>query len=100
MSTERKPGWREVLMGAIIQKPGSSVKVRTGDWRTFRPVINHDKCVKCLICWIYCPDASVIIVGSGDQIERIEIDYEHCKGCGICATECPHGAINMVPEGG
>jgi len=96
----KKPGWREIPIGGLILEPGSTVKVRTGDWRTFRPIIDHDKCIKCLMCWIYCPDASIIIVGSGDTVERVEIDYDHCKGCGICERVCPRKAISMVPEGG
>ncbi len=62
-------------------------------WRTFRPVIDYDKCVNCLRCFLVCPDG--VIDKSG---EKLEIDYDYCKGCGICATECKFGAITMVKE--
>lgn len=62
-------------------------------WRTFRPVIDHDKCVKCMRCFLVCPDG--VIDKSG---ETLEIDYDYCKGCGICAVECKLGAIEMIQE--
>ena len=66
---------------------------KTGAWRTFRPIIDLDKCIRCWICWKFCPDVSI-------KIDKgyPEIDYEHCKGCGICANECPKDAIHMEKE--
>jgi len=61
-----------------------------------KPVIDKNKCINCLLCWIYCPDASVI----AENGEVKGFDYEHCKGCGICASECPVQAIKMIPEHG
>ncbi|MCI0497948.1 MAG: 4Fe-4S binding protein [Thermoplasmata archaeon] len=69
--------------------------LKTGSWRTFRPVIDRDKCIKCFICWKFCPDVSVRVK---DEDSYPEIDYEFCKGCGICARECPKDAIDMVLE--
>ena len=63
----------------------------TGTWRTFRPVLDEKKCNKCLLCWIYCPEACIS--------KDIRIDYDYCKGCGICAEECPAKAVVMVKEG-
>lgn len=69
--------------------------VNTGDWRINRPILNQDKCVKCGICYLYCPVFSI------ERIEgRYEINYDFCKGCGICSHECKVKAIDMVPEGG
>ncbi len=79
-----------------MMEPGSSVKFRTGDWRSQRPVIDNEKCIKCGICWIYCPDMACIQTEDG----FFEIDLEYCKGCGICAHECPKDAITIVPEEG
>ena len=92
-STEAKPGWKSLPMGAVVIEPGSSVKYKTGDWRAFKPVVDKTKCVNCLLCWIYCPDSAII-----RREKWVEVNYEHCKGCGICAHECPTKAIEMVEE--
>ena len=93
MSIVEKRGWRGVPLGATIPEPGTSALYKTGAWRTFKPVIDQGKCVKCLICWIYCPDAAI-----KRKDGEVEIDYEYCKGCGICAAECPVKAIRMEEE--
>ncbi|MEM2739331.1 MAG: pyruvate synthase subunit PorD [Candidatus Bathyarchaeia archaeon] len=87
-------GWREIPIGGILVEPGSAAEYRTGDWRLFRPVIDYSKCIKCLLCWIYCPEPAVV----RKDDDSVEIDYYHCKGCGICASECPVKAISMMEE--
>lgn len=67
---------------------------KTGVWRSLRPVIDNEKCVSCMVCWKFCPDACITILD-----EKPEIDLDYCKGCGICAEECPKGAITLVEEG-
>jgi pyruvate ferredoxin oxidoreductase delta subunit len=62
--------------------------------RSFRPVVDMEKCNKCTLCQIYCPEGTVIVVNK----EVVVFDYRFCKGCGICATECPTGAIGMERE--
>ncbi|MDM8534601.1 4Fe-4S binding protein [Clostridiaceae bacterium HSG29] len=62
-------------------------------WRTYKPVIDHEKCIHCLRCFLVCPDGVI------DKLsENLEIDYDYCKGCGICAYECPVKCIEMVEE--
>jgi len=90
---EKKPGWKQLPPGAVISEPGSSRQYKTGDWRAFKPVVEGDKCVNCLLCWVYCPDAAII----RDE-KSVSINYDYCKGCGICAKECPRLAIKMVEE--
>jgi len=90
---EKKPGWKSLPMGAVVLEPGSSLKYKTGDWRAFRPLVENEKCVNCLFCWIYCPDAAIV-----RKEKWVEINYDYCKGCGICAKECPKEAIKMVEE--
>ncbi len=70
---------------------------RTGTWRVKKPVINHSKCVKCLMCWLYCPESTIDIIEAPEKF--VEVNYEYCKGCGVCANVCPVKAISMVPEG-
>jgi len=98
MSTELKkdPTWKELPKGGLITEAGSSEKYKTGDWRTERPIWDSEKCIQCLICFIYCPDSAIKV--ENDKVTGV--DYDHCKGCGICAEECPPKvkAYKMVSE--
>ena len=86
--------WSKTPIAGVIFDAGSSVEYRTGDWRvTKKPVIDQKKCIKCFMCWIFCPDSAIIRTEKG-----VSEDYEHCKGCAICAEECPVDAISMVSE--
>ena len=42
-------------IGATVKEPGSSVKNKTGSWRTFKPVLDKDKCINCEVCSKKCP---------------------------------------------
>ncbi|MCE4600262.1 MAG: 4Fe-4S binding protein [Desulfurococcales archaeon] len=84
-----------VVFIAPISKPAPGSAGKTGTWRTQKPVVNLDKCTGCLICWLYCPEDTIIRL----ENDKVAIDYDYCKGCGICAHQCPFDAIEMVPEG-
>lgn len=80
---------------AAIHAAANSVQVRTGLWRTLRPVIDYDRCHHCWwVCSEFCPDSAIRV--RADQTP--EIDYDHCKGCMICVAQCPSHAIRAVPE--
>lgn len=66
-----------------------------GDWRSLRPVVERARCVKCAVCWLYCPVQCVV-----EYQAWFDIDLAVCKGCGVCAYECPQHAITMVEEAG
>jgi len=96
-----RPKWidlpfeRAQISNIAIHAAATSVKVRTGLWRTMRPVINYDKCSGCAwICSTYCPDGAINLRADGYP----EIDYEHCKGCLICVAQCPPHAIESIAE--
>jgi pyruvate ferredoxin oxidoreductase gamma subunit len=73
----------------------TSVEVRTGLWRTFRPIIDYDRCRRCWwVCSTFCPDDAIAVSDTGMPI----IDYDHCKGCMICVAQCPPHAIDAVAE--
>lgn len=80
--------------GVTIPEAGTSESYVTGTWRTFKPVINFEKCTQCLFCFIFCPDTSILV----EDGKVVGVDLKHCKGCGICAAECPRDAISMVEE--
>ncbi len=88
--------WQELDRGPVIPG-GSSQEFLTGSWRQERPHLDLERCVHCMLCWLYCPDSSILVAGG-----RVTgIDLEHCKGCGICAAVCPPkaSAITMAAEG-
>ncbi len=86
--------WKEIPIGGLIVEAGNSVEYETGSWRTLCPKIDMDKCVHCMICWMFCPDSSMLVENG-----RLKgVDVAHCKGCGICAQECPRKAITMEKE--
>ena len=81
----------------VIHGGLTSVEVRTGLWRTLRPVIDYDRCNRCAwVCSTFCPDSAISINAEGYP----EVDYDHCKGCMICVAICPPHAIAAVPEPG
>ena len=49
----------KIPIGGICE-PGSTLVNKTGGWRNFRPVYNYEKCTKCGICEIVCPDMSIL----------------------------------------
>ncbi|PKK81619.1 MAG: ferredoxin [Thermoplasmata archaeon HGW-Thermoplasmata-2] len=78
-----------------ISRPTEGAAGKTGTWRDQRPVLDKQKCKKCLRCWIFCPEGTII----RRDDNSVSIDYVYCKGCGVCAKECLFKAIVMVREG-
>lgn len=87
------PKWKELPVGLTV-KPGSAKQYKTGSWRSLVPVTDATKCIKCGICWIYCPDSARYKMEDGTY----ETNFDYCKGCGICARECPTHCIVMQEE--
>ena len=86
--------WKDLEVGCIVTEPGSSREYRTGDWRSQRPTYNFNKCIKCGLCQIYCPEGCI-----GQNAEGyFQANLFWCKGCGICSRECPTKVISMVNE--
>ncbi len=88
----------EVPLGGVFPANGNSVFYKTGGWRTQRPILNREVCTDCLLCWLHCPDNSIIV----ENTKVVGIDVDHCKGCGICAAECgskPVKAMTMRQGG-
>jgi pyruvate ferredoxin oxidoreductase delta subunit len=84
--------WHELNVGCVVDEPGSASQYKTGGWRTQRPTWDESKCIKCGVCWMFCPDASIFQKKDG----YFDVNLDYCKGCGICMRECWPNAIKMV----
>jgi pyruvate ferredoxin oxidoreductase gamma subunit len=100
-SDYQSPGWIDLpfedarVSAPAIHAAATSVEVRTGLWRTLRPVIDYQLCKHCWwVCSTFCPDGAIDVDNEG----RPHIDYDHCKGCMVCVAQCPPHAITAVPE--
>jgi pyruvate ferredoxin oxidoreductase delta subunit len=80
--------------GPSIRHPASAELRDTGSWRMERPEIELQKCKRCFLCYLYCPEGAIRL----DSEAYPHIDYEHCKGCMICYQECPTDAISRQVE--
>jgi pyruvate ferredoxin oxidoreductase gamma subunit len=99
--TYEKPKWIDLpfedasLSAPVILVPATSDAVKTGLWRTMRPMIDYSRCHRCAwICSTFCPEGNISLNQEGYP----QIDYEHCKGCLICMAQCPSHAIRAIPE--
>jgi pyruvate ferredoxin oxidoreductase delta subunit len=114
------PSWKELALGSAVIYAGSARALRTGDWRSSRPVWRYvgesTGCVQCALCTVYCPEGCIHVVRfeeTGSDASQLRkrpaaliteaslvpaADLDYCKGCGICARECPTRCIEMVEE--
>src|SRR5438128_2087616 len=83
--TGEEGGWR----------PGRNDTFKKWDTRTMRPVVDFDKCIKCTLCWLQCPDSVFDVTPEG----LYDANLEACCGCGVCEAVCPVTAcVTMVNE--
>ncbi|HUJ26953.1 MAG TPA: 4Fe-4S dicluster-binding protein [Myxococcales bacterium] len=83
--TGEKGGWR----------PGRNATFKKWATRTMRPVIDFEKCIKCTLCWLQCPDSCFDVMPDG----MYDANLEACCGCGVCEAVCPEkDCVTMVNE--
>ncbi len=87
-------GWKDLEIGFVVTEPVNASSYKTGYLRSERPISDNERCIKCGLCYIYCPEACI----HEDEEGYFEADLYYCKGCGICAHECPRSVISMVEE--
>ena len=92
--SESEMTWRDLEIGNIVTEPGSARSYQSGGWRSQRPTYKFERCIKCGICAMYCPEGCIATNKEGN----FEADMFYCKGCGICAKECWTKVISMVDE--
>jgi pyruvate ferredoxin oxidoreductase gamma subunit len=73
----------------------NSPERKTGSWRQWRPVLQRERCSRCWVCFVRCPDAAITL----DPENYPVVDYAVCKGCLVCVHDCPTHAFNVVKEG-
>lgn len=67
-------------------KPGQKVRAL--------PVWDKDRCIRCGVCYLYCPHGAIVREDDG----YFDKDEKLCSGCGVCHRECWFGVIGMVEE--
>jgi pyruvate ferredoxin oxidoreductase delta subunit len=106
------PGWTKMREGVTIDAIKLGEPIKYGDeiggyrparnpyfkkfsTRTMRPVVDFDKCIKCTLCWLQCPDSCFDVMPDGTY----DLNAESCCGCGVCEAVCPvDQCITMVNE--
>jgi pyruvate ferredoxin oxidoreductase delta subunit len=106
------PGWTKMREGVTIEGIRLGEPIKFGDeiggyrparnpyfkkfsTRTMRPVIDFDKCIKCTLCWLQCPDSCFDVMPDGTY----DLNAEACCGCGVCEAVCPvDDCVTMVNE--
>jgi pyruvate ferredoxin oxidoreductase delta subunit len=76
-------------------KPARNPTFKKFTTRTMRPVVDFDKCIKCTLCWLQCPDSCFDVTPEG----LYDANMEACCGCGVCEAVCPEkDCVTMVNE--
>ena len=83
-----------ILATPSILAAGNAAVRHTGSWRLERPEVDYERCTRCGICFVRCPDGAISLDEEGYPM----IDLDHCKGCGICWEQCPVSGIGRRKE--
>ena len=94
IKSEEELTWKDLEVGCVVSEAGNARQYKTGDWRSKRPITDKTKCIRCGVCYIFCPDMAICKTDEG----YFEADLYYCKGCGICVQECITRCITMVEE--
>lgn len=87
-------GTEKLPKGGVVTEAATSKLFKTGDWRVYKPIVDHDNCTGCTKCYFVCPDDAIRM----DDKYHPVFDLDFCKGCKLCADVCPTEAITMELE--
>ncbi len=73
--------------------PKDPYDIKTGEWRSQRPITKVEKCRQCGWCYIFCPSGCI-----EEREYYFAANLEYCKGCGTCSKVCPAKAIMLIRE--
>lgn len=91
---ETKAKFSQKMIECSLIDKGVAKPFKPGDRVNVFPQWDKDRCIRCGVCYVYCPDGAVYRQTDG----FFDVDKQKCKGCGICHRECWFGVISMVLE--
>ena len=91
------PKEKEVPLGCVTPAPVTEQPMMmTGNWREYRPVIDHEKCDLCMNCVVFCPDACCCSWTRPKR--RWSGTRSTARAATICVNECATGALSKAYE--
>ena len=69
--SRKEKSWKDMTLAAVSSK--SSIGFMTGDWKTYMPVRDLEKCTKCLTCVMICPEGAI---RWRPELGKIEFDFK------------------------
>lgn len=60
-------------MPPMAASQGSMRTNKTASWRSIRPIIDEEKCKRCMICWKFCPEPAIF------PTDPPTIDYDYAR---------------------
>lgn len=86
----------------VSAKVPDFIKKAISSLMIIEPIIDQNKCKKCLVCYNHCPAKTIKVINKkikekdGTILKKIvKIDLNKCIHCFCCHELCPHDAINL-----
>ena len=83
--------FKEEKVGCSLLESGAAQPYAPGTKPALQPVWDENLCVRCALCYLYCPTGAISRQDNG----YYNVDIKSCTGCGICHRECWFGAVSM-----